>query len=86
MKMTTQHYVELANLLPMESHYRSAYQAAGLSFTRYAFDYLHNRGNDGRDATRLLYRLWAYLNDSHIETALRRILNEKDYTAGIKRS
>jgi len=77
MKMTAQHYNIIAAQLPRETHYRSAYQGAGLSFTRYAFDYFHNRVKDY-----WIKELYAYLNDANIETALRKHLDVRAYERG----
>jgi len=77
MKMTTTDYERLrAAVLPsMElvenGQYRAAYDADGLSAKRRRWDAAHHAGT-----TTLICEMYAYLNDNHIDTALRAIQRE----------
>lgn len=75
MKMKQEHYDELKDsLLPAAAQLktRAEYNDKGLSDTRYVWDVLWNSrfGNDWDK----MHMLHEYLNDNHIETALRSIL------------
>lgn len=55
-------------ILPLDtSSNRRIYQTAGVSMRKYGIDLMFASGFDTKP-------LYAYLNDTHIETALRRIL------------
>ncbi len=75
MKMKPEHYdallVAIRNLFATSQHsfteFRESYRKEGLSDERFRWDLLH----DSRFGTTQLYQ---YLNDQHIDTALRRIV------------
>lgn len=75
MKITPEHYERLraVMLAAIAKHPESAaaYRAAGHSDARYAWDVFHYTKFDSRE-------LYKYLNDSHIQTALLRIIREKE--------
>ena len=73
MKMKHEHFKELENaivpimnIIPLD-----AYKDAGLTEKRYRWDLCH-KANLGNFICRTLY---PYLNDDHIDTALRKITN-----------
>ena len=85
MKIKPEHYAVLKDAItPLDtSERREAYAAAGHSDMRYRWDLLADSGlrwvgdNVGIHDTSGL-NLYAYLDDSHIDTALRKIVNERD--------
>lgn len=72
MKITEQHLEILRNAIePIDTEdRRTAYRHAGLSFTLYAWDTLQSAGL----RPFVCSDLYEYLNDSHIDTALRAII------------
>lgn len=72
MKITTQHFEKMrAAIEPLDTEFhRSRYKAAGLSDTRYQWDILRHAGL----MPFVCDELYKYLNDSHIDTALRNIV------------
>lgn len=72
MKMTKEHYAKLYRLFekPFQSDvFRlERYKEAGLSMERYRWDMYHEI-----NAPEFKRELYLYLNDNHIDTALRRI-------------
>lgn len=77
MKIKTEHYSALKNacfaVLQRKPEAQAAYKVSGLSDTRFRWDVLHA----SQFSTALLY---GYLNDAHIDTALRSIIIEYDAT------
>jgi hypothetical protein len=72
MKMTKAHFAHLQQgLRPYDTDFhRDRYKAAGLSTTRYQWDMLCHAGLMGW----LCNTLYTYLEDSHIQTALNKIV------------
>jgi len=72
MKMKQEHYEALGNaLLVISSTVRTRYQKEGLSDERYIWDCFWHVCDSGLIDPQPLY---TYLNDTHIETALKKIL------------
>lgn len=71
MKMKSEHFAQLSQAVRpyLSLEYQQKYTNAGLTLNRYRWDALHASGFDTRP-------LYEYLNDSHIETALRNVLPE----------
>lgn len=79
MKITKDHYLKLASacadVLAKHPNMREQYQSAGFSDMRFNWDVLRLCRVDGMLGTAwLCLELYPYLNDSHINTALARIL------------
>ncbi len=79
MKITKDHYLKLASgcadVLAKHPDMLERYQAAGLSDMRFNWDVLQLCQMDGKKGMEwLCVELYPYLNDSHINTALARIL------------
>ena len=75
-KMTPEHFeiLRLASLAWLERHPLRHYVALGLSDERHRWDMFHHAMSVA-DSIKLNYReLYRYLNDSHIDTALRYIV------------
>ncbi|MFI3187261.1 MAG: hypothetical protein QX198_14895 [Methylococcaceae bacterium] len=72
MKMQNQHFEPLLLALSMADTpgRRAAYQAAGLSTTRYQWDLIRAAGL----MPWICDNLYSYLNDEHIQTALNKIV------------
>lgn len=72
MKMTPEHFSHLQhNLLKYDTEFhRSRYIAAGLSTTRYQWDMVRHAGL----MSWVCDTLYSYLNDTHIQTALNKIV------------
>ena len=82
MKMTRRDFSDLSSLLDSVlqrtelatwEQMRHFYKAQGLTPERCRWDCFHGIPQERRVA--LTHRLYAYLNDTHIDTALRRIVN-----------
>lgn len=74
MKITPEHYNHLRGLVMphMQAHPDSEYQLAGLSSKRWRWDCLYAaRAHDF-----ICQDLYGYLDDDHIDTALRHIAKE----------
>lgn len=81
MKMTKQHFEELTQVIKatLSEHpdIRKIYIKKGLSETRLAWDILHaSRFSDIAGTEYVCKTYYSYLNDSHITTALLKIINE----------
>ena len=80
MKITKEDYEALnqACLKVLETYpdVRGIYIRAGSTFTRFSWDVMRASKYD-------CINLYHYLNDSHIDTALSKILDRKSYEAGI---
>ena len=85
MKMKKEHYEELKELikqsLMLNPKVRQMYKDQGLSDTRYVWDLFARLQRDfsfvkGRAASSLQAKLYEYLCDSHIQTALFKIIRE----------
>lgn len=72
MKMKPEHYSHIEQAVKKDDNafHRSRYAAAGFSDTRYRWDLVRHAGL----MTWICDTLYAYLNDTHIDTALRRII------------
>jgi len=72
MKITAQDFAQLEAMVKTKDtdFYRSRYAAAGLSTTRYQWDLVRASGA----MSFVCDVLYKYLNDSHIQTALNRIV------------
>jgi len=75
MKITTEHYEALSALV--SHHYTkltaAQYRDAGLSYQRFLHDSLFN----SKASIWICDNLYPYMNDDHLETALRRIARER---------
>lgn len=76
MKMKPEHYEHIAQAVKKDDNdfHRSRYARAGLSDTRYRWDLVRHVGL----MPWICDTLYQYLNDSHIETALKRIISSLD--------
>jgi hypothetical protein len=79
MKITAEHFATLtAKVAPFDTpERREQYKAQGLTDKRYRWDlsYLGGKGSDPESTTRFICDvLYEYLNDTHIDTALRTIV------------
>ena len=75
MKMKPEDYEGL-KVAVLSSHVyplREKYEKAGLSAKRWQWDCLHTAWNDQVDKYKFFDTVYQYLNDSHIDTALRNI-------------
>lgn len=84
MKIRPDHLASIRNAIkPLDTAFhRSRYAAAGLSDRRYRWDLLHHSGlkiGDGKGMGGL--PLYGYLNDDHIDTALRHLVQPLDRSA-----
>lgn len=72
MKMKLEHYAHIQCALAAHDTpaARQAYAAAGLSTTRYQWDMLRKAGL----LSFLCRELYEYLNDSHVQTALNKLI------------
>jgi hypothetical protein len=80
MKMKTEHYDQLAHAIGplMAKHSFSDYKALNLSAKRYRWDLMSAARFNGVSGSRWICdNLYGYLNDDHIDTALRRITGTK---------
>ena len=74
MKMTAEHYEQLKTLVKLNAEWcptEQAYLADGRSLERYRWDVL----NASHPRQVLMRELYEYLNDDHIDTALRKIFS-----------
>ena len=69
MKIKQEDYNELKKAINIDSMIKALYKKQGASKERFAWDMLHTSLYD----TRILYK---YLDDSHIQTALFKIVGE----------
>ncbi len=79
MKITAEHFAQLAAMLnPLDTTERRAhYKAQGLTDKRYRWDltYAAGHANNPESCTRFICdTLYSYMNDVHIDTALRSIV------------
>ena len=70
MKITTQHFESLRAAIEPKMHEYPRHAYKQLSDERYRWGLLHASGFRTQ-------RLYEYLNDSHIDTALRKIIEQK---------
>lgn len=83
MKMTAEHYAQLNNLMIAVidetgwtlSHWKNAYNRPKISMKRLRWDFFH--AIEPSDLIPMLDKLYKYLDDSHIDTALRKITGTK---------
>ena len=76
MKITTQHYDTLSSAIMQAQqgyHTLGEYQAQNLTAGRWRWDLLWRAKRLGFMPDRFLDTLYYYLNDTHVETALKRI-------------
>ena len=79
MKIKPQHFEQMkravTEVFEKNPNIKTVYKNAGLSDMRFRWDVLHACQIDGIDATRWICdNLYPYLNDTHIDTALRNII------------
>jgi hypothetical protein len=79
MKITPAHFAQLQSLIePLDTIERRAeYKAKGLTDKRYRWDltYFSGNANNSESCTRFICdTLYSYMNDSHVDTALRSIV------------
>lgn len=79
MKITSSHFDHLRSLIePLDTTERRAeYKSKGLTDTRYRWDltYLSGHASNPESCTRFICdTLYSYMNDSHVDTALRSIV------------
>lgn len=76
MKMTDAHYLQMADALnaikPQLDESAPKYKEQGLSEMRFRWDALRAAKVEGDSTRWICDRLYSYLDDSHIDTALRR--------------
>lgn len=81
LKMRTEHYQALKDAIgripELEAH-RESYKTNNMSPMRFRWDCLHYVTNDGegRLGREFSKELYVYLDDSHIDSALRRIVGD----------